>query len=63
METVAIMAKAKDSKAFTYKQDFDNYNGMFVYKNAKTLDRYQELKPLKGAQAPTPLGKHRYFLH
>lgn len=44
METVATMAKVKDSKAFTYEPDFDNYDGMFVYKNAKTLDRYQELK-------------------
>lgn len=33
-----------ESKPFEYWQDWDNYDGMFAYRNAKTIDRYNELR-------------------
>lgn len=44
MTEIKTIAKADtECKAFTYWQDWDNYEGMFAFKNAKTLDRFKEL--------------------
>lgn len=44
MTDIETLTETKtESKPFEYWQDWDNYDGMFSYRNAKTLDRFKEL--------------------
>lgn len=42
VETVKVKDVTVES-AFEFKPDYDHYDGMLSYKNAKTIDRYVEL--------------------
>lgn len=43
METTVLEKPKAADKPFEFHQDYDNYDGMFSYKNDKTLKRYHEL--------------------
>lgn len=43
METAVLEKPKTADKPFEFHQDYDNYDGMFSYKNDKTLKRYKEL--------------------